>query len=230
MSHEFHMVNASPKEAEKYKMDEYTKKGGIVVVDPDENEITRDSFLYRMQNETAPGKALEIIKRALALYASKEISWLDSVEKGVEHANAGKKLLFIAFVDGQKSSEKTLKALEDRLLLKTNEKFVFVKLKAVEKPKKPDEAKELSEEEKKKQAEDEEAFERMQKWGVSSAPAIFIVDPEETELEKSPLLRITGAKDTKALKTAMKKALDDYRKIQEKKKQEEEKKKKKEQK
>lgn len=220
------MVNGTAKEADKFKMDEYTKKGGMVIVDPDENEIIRGSFLYRSQGQAAPEKALEIINGALKIYAPKEIDWLDSLEKGVELAKDGKKLLFIAFADDQQDSLKTLKALENPFLVKTNEKFVFVKVKTAKKPDKPSAKKETDEEKKKREAEIAVSLAQMDKWKVSSAPVIFIVDPGEPEPEKKPLQKITGLRDTVYLKKNMNKALDDYRKSQEEKKQKEEKEKK----
>jgi len=211
---EFILVQGTPKQVTEYNLDESVKKCGMLIIDSYENELAKGSFYTENEIDSAiqiMDKALEADK-ALASDIPK-IAWLDSIEKGVENAKGDKKLLFIAFADDQKDSTKTMEALDQRALLSTNKKFVFVRLKLVKKANKPQNPEETEEDKQKREAEESAALEQMKKWGVSSAPTIFMVDPDETSLEKNPLQKMSGLKDTDSLKKSMRKAQEDYKKI-----------------
>lgn len=213
---EFILVLGTQKEVIEYNLDDSVKKCGLLIIDYYENELAKGSFYTEDEIESAiqiMDKALEADK-ALASNVPK-IAWLDSPEKGAEKAKGDKKLLFITFADDQKDSTKTLETLDQRALLRTNGKFVFVRLKFVKKADNQPNPEETEEAKQKREAEESGALEQMKKWGVSSAPTIFIVDPDETNLEKNPLQKMSGLKDTDSLKKNMRKAQEDYRKKQE---------------
>ncbi|MBI4834287.1 MAG: YbhB/YbcL family Raf kinase inhibitor-like protein [Planctomycetes bacterium] len=183
----FHLVNGTEKDAEKFRVPPDTKKCGIVIVDPFGDELA----MGRIYDPDAPENlALAIISKALKIYDS-EISWLDSVEKGIAKAKKRDKPVLVFMADDKKPSQQTLQALNSRELMRLRKYFVFVKI-----------------------AHDKES-EDAKKWSASSAPYIVILNPFE-ESGKDPMKKISGQKNGKTLQKTLEEAKKAYDQIKEK--------------
>lgn len=139
-----------------------------IFLDGEGDEIHRASF--------TDGPSLEQAMTGAAKRASPRAPAWATVDAGkaalaVEEA---RRPLVLVFVDEKKDSEDTLKALEDRSVVKYHERFTFVR---VSYRKDSDEAK---------------------KWGVPQAPTILVVESSKKEvLEKATGKK--GARDLKAM-------------------------------
>jgi hypothetical protein len=165
-SSEFICVKASQKLANQYKV-----KGApmIVIVDPDGVELNRAT----VKDE---GTITAAYDQALSKYANQPISWSSEVSAG----SSGKKLLIVGF---DTEGDEGLKVLEDRMLVKYQEKISFVKLPY------------------------EKDGEVAKKWAVTSAPTLILCDASKENPEKSPIEKIQGKKTAGTLRLAILKAL-----------------------
>jgi hypothetical protein len=92
----------------------------------------------------------------------------------------GSPLIVVGFDD---EKGETLKALEDRSLAKYHDRIEFVRYSVKKDP------------------------EASKRWGVATAPAIFLCDGNKDSPEKNILEKITGKKSPSALKASIQKAL-----------------------
>jgi len=127
----------------------------------------------------------EAMKKALEMYASKPVSWA-SGDTGslVDQARSQKKLLALCFLDERKDSEAFAKTLEDRWIAKHHDRLVFQKV----------------------------AFERdsvaSKLWGVSAAPSIVLVNPNEEDDKKRVIDRLVAKKELSSVRAFLVKAFD----------------------
>src|SRR5579862_5801906 len=164
---EFHFVRVCEKKTA--QLLKATKPPEAIILDADGDEIYRSGFSDAATLEQAMAAALQ---RA----SSREIHWASEVPVSA----GGKSLLVVAFDDEKGES---LKAFEDRTLVKFHDRIDFVRFAA---------------------RKDSEA---VRKWGVVQAPAFFLCDAGKESPEKNPLEKLTGKKTPAALKSAIQKAL-----------------------
>jgi hypothetical protein len=145
-----------------------TKPPEAIILDADGDEIFRSGF-------SDAGTLDVALSAALARYGAREIRWASEIPASA----GGKPLLIVGFDDDKGES---LKAFEDRLLVKYHDRIEFVKF-----PVRRD-------------------SEAAKKWGVSQAPAFFICDAAKENPEKNTLEKLTGKKSPAALKSAIQKA------------------------
>ncbi|HLY75142.1 MAG TPA: hypothetical protein VKU80_13560 [Planctomycetota bacterium] len=163
---EFHFVRICEKKTA--QLLRATKPPEAIVLDADGDEICRSGF--------SDAASLEgTLAAALQRYSSREIRWASEIP-----ASAGGKSLLVVGFDDEKGE--SLKAFEDRVLVKYHERIEFVKFPA---------------------RKDSEAA---KKWGVSQAPAFFLCDAAKENPERNALEKLTGKKSPAVLKAAIQKA------------------------
>lgn len=165
-SGEFHFVRVTDKKTAA------TIKAGTspeaIFLDGEGDEIHRASFTDGPTLEQAMTGAVKRNSPRAPAWATVDAG------KGVPSAEEARRPLVLVFADDKKDSEETLKALEDRSVVKYHERFTFVRVSY--------------------RRDSEEA----KKWGVPQAPTILVVEPAKKEvLEKSYGKK--GAKDLKAM-------------------------------
>lgn len=146
-----------------------------------------DGREYLRQNVATPDSVEAAFKKAQEVYASKPISWATGDSASAAEAARGgekKKLVALAFVDDRKDSAAMLSALEDRWLVKHQERLVFVKI-AYDK-----------------------ASEECRKWAVTSAPTLILVNPSEENPKKAVVDQLVAKKELTTLHTFLVKAFD----------------------
>jgi hypothetical protein len=164
---DFHFVRVCEKKtAQTVKA---TKPPEAIFVDADGDELYRSGFIDAGTLERA-------MVAALQRYSPREISWAGEIPG----TSGGKQLLIVGFDDDKGES---LKAFEDKTLVKYHDRIEFVRL-----PFKKD-------------------TEAAKKWGVTQAPALFICDATKESPEKNALEKLTGRKNPAAIKIAILKAL-----------------------
>ena len=146
-----------------------TKPPEAIFMDGDGDEIYRSGFADALTLDQA-------MIAALQRYAPREPAW-----RGDVATPPGLKQLIVVGFDDEKAE--TLKAFEDKSLVKYHDKIEFVKLPF----KKEGEA--------------------AKKWGVTQAPAIFICDGAKEAPEKNIIEKLTGKKAPLVLKSSIQKAL-----------------------
>lgn len=145
-----------------------TKALEVLFLDGDGDEVSRGTFSDARSLET-------LLKAAEQRYVAKEIAWAVKVPA----AEAERRPSLLVFADERKDSLETLKALEDRTLVKYQERFTFVKLTG------------------KRDAEE------ARRWGVTALPSVLILDPAKPEVME----RCSGRRSPKELKALISKAL-----------------------
>lgn len=134
----------------------------VIFFNPDGEEILRMGI-----------RDLSSLQRAMDManqkYGPKEIAWAEYDAAALQAASG--KLVVLAFADDSKDCQSTLKALEDRALVKFHEKIVFLKT-AYRK-------------------DSEEA----KLWGVSAAPAVVLIDPTKEAGSKAVIERLVGKRN-----------------------------------
>ncbi len=145
-----------------------TKALEVLFLDGDGDEVTRGAFGDARSLET-------LLKAAEQRYVSKEIAWAAKAPA----ADSERRPSLLVFADERKDSLETLKALEDRTLVKYQERFHFVKLAG------------------KRDAEE------ARRWGVVALPTVLILDPLKPEV----LERSSGRRSPRELKGLITKAL-----------------------
>ena len=146
-----------------------TKAPEIIFMDAEGDEIHRSGFLDAATLDRAMTAALQKVAPHAAPWAAE-----------LPAAPSGKPLLIVGFDDEKNES---LKAFEDRLLVKYHERFDFVRYTL------------------KKDAE------AAKKWGATQAPSVFICDPSKDVPEKNVLEKFSGKKSAAAVKASIQKAL-----------------------
>jgi hypothetical protein len=140
-----------------------------IFLDADGDEVFRSGF--------SDGSSLDrAMTGALQKYAPREVAWGSEVPTAV----SGKSLVLVGFDD---EKGEALKALEDRTLVKFQDRIEFVKL-----PWKKD-------------------GDAAKKWGVTQAPAIILCDGTKEGPEKNAIERMSGKKTPAMLKAAILRAL-----------------------
>jgi hypothetical protein len=146
-----------------------TRAPEVIFIDPEGDEIFRSGFTDAATLDRAMGVALQ-------KYAPHAVPWTSELPA----SPSGKPLLVVGFDDEKGES---LKALEDRTLVKYHERFTYVRFTL------------------KKDAES------ARKWGVSQAPALFFCDASKEAPEKNALEKLSGKKSAAAIKAAIQKAM-----------------------
>jgi hypothetical protein len=149
--------------------------GELVFVDPDGTELHRAVCTDAPAIEKAMDAALE-------KYPHKSISWNVYESQALESARAGRKLALIAFDDGGKEGEGLCKALEDRMVARLHDSYMFIRIPF--------------------QKDSEEA----RGWAVTAAPTLLVVDPSPGTDSKAVVKRITGKKTPAQLKALLPKS------------------------
>jgi hypothetical protein len=165
---EFHCVRICEKKTA--QLVKSTRAPEVIFLDPDGDEVYRSGFTDGVTLDRAMASAVQ-------RFAPQNIAW--GAEIPVP-AQAVKPLLIVGFDD---EKGETLKALEDKTLVKFHDRIEFVRL-----PFKKD-------------------GDVAKRWGVGQAPAIFICDATKESPEKNPLEKLAGKKAPAALKAAILKAL-----------------------
>jgi len=163
---EFHFVRVCEKKTA--QLLRATKPPEAIILDADGDEVYRSGF-------TDAATLDQILAAALLRYSPHEIHWASDIPA----SPGGKALLVVGFDDDKGES---LKAFEDKLLVKYHDRIEFVRYPA---------------------RKDSEAA---KKWGVSQGPAFFICDAAKESPEKNTLEKMTGKKSPAALKSAIQKA------------------------
>src|SRR5579862_2683587 len=163
---QFHFVRVCEKKTA--QLLRATKPPEAIILDADGDEVFRSGF-------SDAGGLDGALSAALVRYGSREIHWVSEIPA----VSGGKALLVVAFDDDKGES---LKAFEDRGLVKYHDRIEFVKY-----PLRKD-------------------TEAARRWGVSQGPAFFICDAAKENPEKNALERLTGKKSPAALKSAIQKA------------------------
>lgn len=146
-----------------------TKAPEAIFLDGEGDELHRSAF--------SDGASLDkAMTAAQQKYAPRSVPWAGELPA----PSAVKTLLVVGFDDEKGES---LKALEDRTLVKYHERFTYVRFTL------------------KKDAES------ARKWGVTQAPAVFLVDASKENPEKNVLEKLSGKKQPGAIKAAIQKAL-----------------------
>jgi hypothetical protein len=164
---DFHFVRVCEKKTA--QLLRATKPPEAIFLDPDGDEVYRSGFSDAATLEQA-------LSAALQRYAPREIHWAGDVPA----SPGGKSLLVVGFDDDKGES---LKAFEDRLLVKYHDRIEFVRY-----PSRKD-------------------SEPAKKWGVTQGPAFFICDACKECPEKNPLEKLAGKKSPAVLKSAIQRAL-----------------------
>src|SRR5687767_14692773 len=137
-----------------------TRAPEAIFLDPDGDEVFRAGF--------TDGSSLDrAMTGAQQKYAPREVPWSAEVP-----TVSGKSLVIVGFDDEKGES---LKAFEDKTLVKYHERIYFVKL-----PFKKD-------------------GEAARKWGVTQAPAVFFCDGTKEAPDKNILEKLTGKKNPAGL-------------------------------
>ena len=145
-----------------------TRAPEAIFLDADGDEVYRSGF--------TDGPTLDrAMAAALQKYGPKEIAWGSEVP-----SITGKSLVIVGFDDEKGES---LKAFEDKTLVKFQERIEFVRL-----PFKKD-------------------GDAAKKWGVTQAPTIIICDGTKEAPEKNTIEKMTGKKSPALLKAAILRAL-----------------------
>jgi hypothetical protein len=146
-----------------------TKAPEIIFMDADGDELYRSGFMDAATLDRAMTAALQKV-------APHSAPWVAELPA----APSGKPLLIVGFDDEKNES---LKAFEDRLLVKYHDRFDFVRY-AVKKD-----------------------LDAAKKWGVTQAPAVFFCDASKDVPEKNVLEKFSGKKSPAAIKASIQKAL-----------------------
>lgn len=146
-----------------------TKAPEIIFLDSEGDEVHRSGFADAATLDRAMAAALQKVAPRAAPWAAE----LPAVP-------SGKPLLIVGFDDEKNES---LKAFEDRLLVKYHDRFDFVRYTL------------------KKDAE------AAKKWGVTQAPSVFLCDASKDVPEKNVLEKLSGKKSAAAIKVSIQKAL-----------------------
>jgi hypothetical protein len=146
-----------------------TRGPEAIVLDADGDEIYRSTF-------TDVPTLEQVMGAAQARLMSREVHWAGEIPL----SPGGKQLLIVGFDD---EKNETLKAFEDKLLVKYHDRLEFVRYSA------------------------RKDSEPAKKWGVTQGPAIFICDAAKENPEKNALEKLTGKKTPAQLKSAIQKAL-----------------------
>jgi hypothetical protein len=146
-----------------------TKAPEIIFLDSEGDEIHRSGFMDAATLDRAMTAALQKVAPRAAPWAAE-----------LPTAPSGKPLLIVGFDDEKNES---LKAFEDRLLVKYHDRFDFVRY-ALKK--------------------DAEAA---KKWGATQAPSVFFCDPTKDVPEKNVLEKFAGKKSPAAIRALIQKAL-----------------------
>ena len=145
-----------------------TKALEVLFLDGDGDEVSRGGF--------GDARSLEpLLKAAEQRYVSKEIAWAAKAAA----AETERRPVLLVFADERKDSLETLKALEDRTLVKYQERFTYVKLAG------------------KRDAEE------TKRWGIVALPSVLVIDP----LKQEVLERSSGRRSPRELKALISKAL-----------------------
>ena len=163
---EFHFVRICEKKTA--QLLRATKPPEAIILDADGDEIYRSGF-------TDAATLDQALSSSLLRYSSREIHWATEIPA----SPGGKSLLVVGFDDEKGES---LKAFEDRLLVKYHDRIEFVKYTPRRDP------------------------EAAKKWGVVQGPAFFICDAAKESPEKNMLEKMSGKKSPAALKSAIQKA------------------------
>lgn len=164
---EFHFVRVCEKKtAQSVKA---SKAPEAIFMDSDGDEVYRAAI--------SDGGSLErAMTAAQQRYGPREVAWLGEIPA----TSGGRPLLVVGFDDDK---AETLKAFEDKTLVKFHDRIEFVRL-----PLKKD-------------------AEAARKWGVTQGPAIFICDATKENPEKNTLEKLSGKKNAGMLKAALLRAL-----------------------
>jgi hypothetical protein len=146
-----------------------TRGPEAIVLDSDGDEIHRSTF-------TDAATLDQVMGVAQARLLPREVKWAGEIAP----SPGGKQLLIVGFDDDKGES---LKAFEDKLLVKFHERIEFVRYPA------------------------RKDSELSKKWGVTQGPAIFICDASKDSPEKNALEKLTGKKTPAQLKAAIQKSL-----------------------
>lgn len=164
---EFHFVRVCEKKTAQSV--QATKGGEAIFMDAEGDELYRSAFI--------DGGSLDrAMTAALQKFSPHAVPWLGEIPA----APGGKPLLIVGFDDEKGES---LKALEDKTLVKYHERFDFVRFTL------------------KKDAE------LAKKWGVTQAPVVFICDGAKEAPDKNTLEKLAGKKPAAAFKAALQRAL-----------------------
>lgn len=126
---------------------------------------------------------------ALKRYASREIAWASGdFESVLRKAGELKRPVALVFVDGKSGSNALVKVLEDRWIAKHHDRLVFLSI-----PYKRD-------------------SEDCRRWGVTSSPALLVLNPLEEKDSRRVLSRLSGRKDVRSARACLLKALEKFRK------------------
>jgi hypothetical protein len=164
---EFHFVRVCEKKTA--QLLRATKPPEAIFLDPDGDEVYRSAFSDAATLDQA-------LTAAQQRFGPREIHWATDIPL----LPGGKSLLVVGFDDEKGES---LKAFEDRSLVKYHDRIEFVRY-----PSRKD-------------------SEPARKWGVVQGPAFFICDAGKENPEKNPLEKFTGKKTAAALKSVIQKAL-----------------------
>ena len=164
---EFHFVRVGEKKTAQAVG--ATRAPEVIFMDSEGDELHRSGFLDGAMLDKA-------MSAALLKYAPRAVPWTTELPS----APSGKPLLIVGFDDEKGES---LKALEDRTLVKYHGRFDYVRYTV------------------KKDAE------TARKWGVTQAPAIFVCDASKEAPEKNALEKLPGKKTAAAIRAAIVKAL-----------------------
>jgi hypothetical protein len=146
-----------------------TKAPEVIFLDAEGDEFHRSGFTDAATLDRA-------MTGALQKYSAHAVPWAAELPAGA----AGKPLLIVGFDDEKGES---LKAFEDRTLVKYHDRFSYVRFTM------------------KKDAE------TARKWGVTQAPTVFLCDGSKENPEKNALEKLSGKKPPAAIKAAILKAL-----------------------
>jgi hypothetical protein len=139
-----------------------------IFLDADGDEIYRSGF-------TDGGSLDRAMTTAVQKYSPREVAWGSEVP-----SVSGKSLVIVAFDDEKGES---LKAFDDRTLVKYQDRIEFVKL-----PFKKD-------------------GDAAKRWGVTQAPAIILSDGSKEAPERNAIEKLAGKKSPAMLKAAIQRAL-----------------------
>ncbi len=174
-SKEFFLVcSRDAKSAERVKA---TGGGQLIFVDSDCREIHR---VADAANVTAVGVGMG---EALRKYTDRTVPWTILREGLLEAVKGRGEVLVVAFSDGGRESQETLKALEDRMVARLHDRCTFVE---IEFRKDSPEA---------------------QRWKVTSAPTLLVVNPAREE-SKAVIASAVGRRTPPQLKALLTKGLE----------------------
>lgn len=164
---EFHFVRVCEKKTAQ------TVRAGkppeAIFMDADGDEVFRSAF--------ADGASLDrAMTAALGSYVAREIRWGSQISTDP----VGSPLIVVGFDD---EKGETLKALEDRTLVKYHDRIEFVRYSVKKDP------------------------EAAKRWGVATGPVFFLCDGTKDSPEKNIVEKLTGKKSPSALRSSIQKAL-----------------------